>query len=259
VASKIVIITGASRGLGAATAQIAAELGAGVVINARSTDELAVVAQRIREAGGQAVAVAGDVSRPEVCRQLVTEAVERFGGIDAVVNNAGVVEPISAIGDSEPRAWERNLAINFLGPVMLTQAALPFLRERAGRVINISSGAAINSLPGLAAYCSAKAALNQFTRVLAEEEQHITAIAVRPGVVDTAMQKTIREEGGRGMREREHTRFLRYYEEGQLLDPELPGRAIVVLALYAPRDWSGTFIAWDDDAVRVLVRRHAAA
>jgi NAD(P)-dependent dehydrogenase (short-subunit alcohol dehydrogenase family) len=103
----------------------------------------------------------------------------------------------------------------------------------------------------------AKAALNQFTRVLAEEEPAITAIAFRPGVVDTTMQRQIRREGVRGMPAEVHSRFLRYYEEGELLPPAVPACSLATLALYAPDEWSGSFLSWNDEHVLSLVRQFA--
>src|SRR5512143_2110293 len=161
------IVTGASRGLGAAIAGLAAQWGARVVLNARSFDALEQEAQKIRLSGGQALAVAGDVSRQEDCQAIIDRTLNEFGRIDALVNNGGVIEPIAPIGEANLQAWERNLAINLLGPVMLTHMALPALRLNHGRVINISSGAAVNVIPGWAAYSTAKAALNYFTKLLA--------------------------------------------------------------------------------------------
>lgn len=249
---QTIIISGASRGLGAATARLAAELGANVVLTARSQADLEQVAQNIEEAGGNALVVAGDVGKLEDCQRVVEGAVGRFGRIDALVNNAGVLEPIASIAEADAAAWHKNLVVNVLGPMMLTQAALPQLRRSEGRVINISSGAAIKAIEGWSAYCAAKGALNQLNAVLAAEETSITAVAFRPGVVDTAMQKLIRQDGREGMPEETHARFRRYYEEGELLPPELPGGALAIVALYAPHAWSGEFLSWDAEKVQAL-------
>ncbi len=252
----IILVTGASRGLGAATARMGAQLGANVALVARSEDDLRAVAEEIRAGGGQALVVPGDVSQAEDCRRAVDAAVAHFGALDAVVNNAGILEPIAPLAEGDPQAWEQNLHVNVLGPLMITQAALPHLRKRDGRVLNVSSGAAVHIIPGWSAYCVAKAAVNQLTRAMAEEEPAVTAIAFRPGVVDTAMQAAIRATGSEGMPEEEYGRFVRYYEEGELLPPEVPGCALAVLALYAPHEWSGQFITWDEERVQSLVRRY---
>jgi NAD(P)-dependent dehydrogenase (short-subunit alcohol dehydrogenase family) len=254
---QTIIITGASRGLGAATARAAAEMGANVVINARSDDDLSALAQEIKGAGGRAATVPGDVSRVETCQRLVAEAIKRFDRLDAVINNAGVIQPIAPISNADLNAWERNIIVNVLAPVYLVQAALAHLRKHQGRVINVSSGAAVKAIPGWGAYCTAKAAINHFTRLLAAEEPEITAISFRPGVVDTAMQDVIRRQGEYGMPIEEHARFVSYHEEGALLPPELPARSLAVLALYAPKAWSGDFIQWDQDRVQSLVGSHS--
>ena len=239
MARQTILITGASRGLGAATARIAAQMESNVVLTARSEEDLVAVAREIESAGGSALAVAGDVSQAANCQRFVAETIQAFGQIDAVVNNAGVLTPIAPIADGDPQQWKESWAVNLLGPFMLTQAALPYLRRSKGRVINVSAGAAVNVYPGWAAYCSAKAGLNHFTRILAAEEPEITAIAFRPGVIDTAMQATIRREGAEGMPDEIYARFVRLHEEQELLPPEVPGCALAVLAFHALREWSG--------------------
>ena len=107
------------------------------------------------------------------------------------------------------------------------------------------------------AYSVAKAALNHFTRALAAEEPVITTIAVRPGVVDTDMQTTIRRHGATGMPAEIYARFVNYHERDELLPPEVPGCALAVLAFHAPQEWSGAFLAWDSEDVQSLVRRYA--
>lgn len=250
-----ILISGASRGMGAATARTAAELGVNVALMARSADDLLEVAAEIADHGGQALPLAGDVSSAADCRRVVAETVEKFGRLDSLVNNAGILKPIAPIADAEPEAWERNLAVNVLGPFLLTQAALPYLRQQQGRVVSVSSGAAVSVVPGWAAYCSAKAALNHFTRVLAVEEPDITALTFRPGVVDTAMQETIRREGAKGMPPDVHARFVRYLADGELLPPTVPACSLTVLALYAPHEWSGAFLQWNEERVLSLVRQ----
>ncbi|NLF14538.1 MAG: SDR family NAD(P)-dependent oxidoreductase [Anaerolineaceae bacterium] len=254
-----ILITGASRGLGAAAARAAGQLGANVVLTARSAGDLEAVAADVQEAGGQALAVPGDVSRPEDDERIVAAAIERFGALDALVNNAGILGPVSPIAEAEAGAWNETWAINVLGPVILTRAALPHLRERKGRVINVSSGAAVSPVPGWGAYCLTKAAVTHLTRMVAAEEPDVTAISFRPGVVDTAMQATIRSEGAAGMPREEYERFVAYHRQGELLPPAVPGCALAVLAFYAPPSWSGAFLSWDEGQVQSLVRRYACS
>jgi NAD(P)-dependent dehydrogenase (short-subunit alcohol dehydrogenase family) len=257
MSKRTVIVTGASRGMGKAIARAIAELGANVILNARSERDLRKLADEIKAKKGKVLIVGGDISDPNMCEHLAQATIERFDRIDAVINNAGILGPIAPIAEAEPRLWRENWAVNVLGPVMLTKAALPYLREARGRVINVSSGAAVHPVLGWAAYCASKAALNSFNEQLAAEEERITAIALRPGVIDTDMQREIREKGMAGMPEHEHSRFVRRYEEGELNPPEKPGRAAAVLALYAPQGWSGRFIKWDNEEVQILVDQHS--
>jgi NAD(P)-dependent dehydrogenase (short-subunit alcohol dehydrogenase family) len=259
VSDPTVIVTGASRGLGAAVARLAGQLGANVVLMARTEGSLAGVAREIEDGGGQALAVVGDVSQPDDCQQVIDRTRERFGGIDGLVNNAGILEPIGPVAEAEPEAWHRSWAVNVLGPVMMCRSGLPHLRASKGRVINVSSGAAVNAVEGWGAYCLSKAALNHLTRMLAAEEPELTAISCRPGVVDTRMQKTIRQRGPKGMPQHEYERFVSYHEEGELLPPEVPGLALAVLALYARHEWTGQFMSWDDEGIQSLVRRYASS
>ena len=255
MAQRTVLVTGASRGLGAAAARILVEAGANVVMSARSEGALQENAAHFDSSGLQTLVVAADVSRPDDCRQMVERAVERFGELHAIINNAGMLTPIAPIAETDPDTWRLNIEVNLLGPYYLTRFALPYLRQGEGRVINVSSGAAVRATEGWSAYCAAKAGLNHFTSVLAAEEPQVVSLAVRPGVVDTEMQRTIREQGQAGMAQESHRRFVHYHESGELLPPEAPGRALAALALYAPAEWSGEFISWDEPRVNHLVQR----
>jgi NAD(P)-dependent dehydrogenase (short-subunit alcohol dehydrogenase family) len=254
---SVVVVTGASRGLGAAVARIAARLGARVVLTARSRAGLQAVADSIQADGGTALVVPGDIGQAADCQQVVAATVEAFGRLDALVNNAGIIDPIARIAEADPAAWDHLLHINVTGVMQLTQAALPYLRAAQGRVINVSSGASENPKIGWSAYSVSKAALNMLNRALAEEEPDVIAIALRPGVVDTAMQQAIRDSGAGGMEADEYQRFVNLHTNHELNPPDVPGRAIAVLALHAPARMSGNFVHWDDDDVQALIRRYA--
>jgi NAD(P)-dependent dehydrogenase (short-subunit alcohol dehydrogenase family) len=256
MSQPVIIITGASRGLGKATAEYAAEMGARVVLNARSADTLNAVAKSIRGAGGTALNVPGDISQPDECRHLVDAAVSQWGRIDAIINNAGIAQPIARLDEAEPLDWEENWAVNVLGPVLLTQAALPYLRQSKGRAVHVSSGAAVKAIPGWGAYCVAKAALNHFSQMLAVEEPDITSIAFRPGAVNTDMHAVIREQGAEAMADENYNYFVDLFRQDKLLPPEKPGRSLALLALYAPPEWSGEFIQWDEERVTQLAENH---
>ncbi len=249
---QAIIVTGASRGLGAATARILASMGAQVVLAARSAEPLDALAETIRAGGGDAITLAGDITDAVVSKRLVNAALERFGRLDAIVNNAGVLKPLARLADADPDAWRRALDVNVIGPLLLTRTALPYLRETRGRVISVSSGAAVKPTTGWGAYCVSKAALNHFNTVLAHEEPDITAIALRPGKVDTMMQGLIRDAGARAMDNDRYAYFVEAHEQGELLPPEKPGRALALLALHADPAWSGEFMSWDDERITTL-------
>jgi NAD(P)-dependent dehydrogenase (short-subunit alcohol dehydrogenase family) len=200
--------------------------------------------------------VPGDVSKEADCREIVQRALDRFGRIDSLVHNAGVVEPIEPVAELDPEEWQQNWKVNLLGPAMLTQMALPELRKRKGRVIFITSGSAENVVGGWGAYSTAKAAANHLVRILAREEPEITTLALRPGIVDTQMQATIRDKGKSHMAEENYKWLYGLYEQGKLLPPDQPGLATACLALYAPQDWSGEILQWDERRVRELVKAH---
>lgn len=247
--SPVVIVTGASRGLGAAVAAWLAKAGAGVALVARSEGDLSRVAEDLGRFGGELLVCGADVSSYDACRRVVGKTLERFGRIDSLVNNAGIVQPISSISDSDPAEWRYNLEVNLIGPFNLIRAAISHLRLRDGRVVNVSSGAANLALENLSAYCTGKAALNHFTRVLAAEEAVLTALTVRPGVVDTAMQTDIRREGPKAMPAEQAAYYRQIKDQGQLEPPEIPARSIAWLALHAPRQFSGQFFDYDDPRI----------
>ncbi|NPA06895.1 MAG: SDR family NAD(P)-dependent oxidoreductase [Chloroflexi bacterium] len=253
---RVLVLTGASRGLGEAIAYEAARQGFALVLNARHTPRLVRVAKKIEAFGVPATIVAGDIALPMTARRLAQAAQQAFGRVDVVVNNAAIIQPIGPIAQLDPYAWTYNWQVNVLGPAMVVQATLPMLRASQGRVINISSGAGVKPYPSWAPYATAKAALNHFTRILAAEEPTITALALRPGVIDTDMQRFIREHGASAMPRELYERFLAYRETGRLEDPRDVARVVVALAARAPRAWSGAFLSYDEPRVQALLAEH---
>jgi len=252
-----IIITGASSGLGAAAAYQAARMGASVVLAARSLENIQTQARKIEQAGGQARVVAADISSHSACQEIIQQAIRHFGRLDALVDNAGAIEPIGPVASVSIQEWEMSWLVNVLGPLRLTQLALPHLRTSHGRIINLTSGSTSTAIAGWSAYSTAKAAINQLTRILAAEEPSITTLAVLPGIVDTRMQATIREKGKGRMAENNYLWLSGLKESGKLLPPDQPGRAIACLALYAPIEWSGEIIQWDEERVQKLIAEHA--
>lgn len=166
---KVVIVTGAGRGIGAAIARTYAEVGANVVLAARTEAQLEEVAADVRASGGEALVVPCDVSELDVLDNLVNRTVETFGGVDIVVNNAGGSMP-NAFLDTSVRAFEKAFHFNVTTAFRLTQLAVPHMLDREGAsVVNISSAIGRMSDRGFAAYGTAKGALTHLTRLLAAD------------------------------------------------------------------------------------------
>ncbi|CCM78232.1 glucose 1-dehydrogenase [Rhizobium mesoamericanum] len=186
LAGKVAVVTGGSKGIGAAIAKALAAEGAKVVVNYASSKAGAdAVVETITAAGGKAIAVQGDVSKAEQAQGLVKAAVEEFGKLDVLVNNSGVYEfaPIEEVTEEQ---YRRMFDVNVLGVLLSTQAALKHLGE-GGSVINISSAATSLAPPASSVYTGTKGALDSITSVLANElgPRKIRVNAILPGIVET--------------------------------------------------------------------------
>ncbi len=190
---KVAIVTGAGRGIGAASALTLAEAGADVVITSRTAEQLDAVAAQVRDLGRRAVTVPGDVNDLDFLAELADRAVTDLGRIDVVVNNAGGAPP-SQFADLSARSFEATFHFNVTTALVLTQAALPQLVENHGSVVNISSMAGRVASRGLTSYGTAKAALSHLTRYIATEvnpKVRVNGIAV--GSTATSALETVLE------------------------------------------------------------------
>jgi NAD(P)-dependent dehydrogenase (short-subunit alcohol dehydrogenase family) len=192
---KVILVTGASSGIGAATARYFGAAGASVVLAARRIRELEEISAEI---GAQALPVACNVTSFADVEAAVHAALAKFGGLDVLVNNAGLIDPIARLEDSDPVEWCKVVDVNLKGVYHCTRAAHPAMKAGGGgRIINISSGAATNALEGWSHYCATKAAVLSLTRCADKEMQAdgIRVIGLSPGTVATPMQIAIRESG----------------------------------------------------------------
>jgi len=185
---KVALVTGASSGIGRATAQALGAKGARVVCAGRREDRLEETVRAIAAAGGEAVAAAGDVRDEAVCARWVALARERFGALDLLVNAAGVIGS-GTLAETAPAEWDRIMDSNLRSVYLLTRASTPELIRRRGAIVNISSVAGPRPYPGIAAYCVSKAAVDQLTRCAALElaPHGVRVNAVNPGVVVTEL------------------------------------------------------------------------
>ena len=186
---KVVLITGASQGLGRALALACAKEGAKLAINARSEDSIRPVAGEAEEQGAEVLAVAADVARSADVARLVSETVERFGGIDVLVNNAGILGPRVAIEEYPEDEWRRVIDANLTGPFLVSKAAIPHMRE-GGSIINLVSGVSVEGRAEWGAYSVSKFGLEGLNQILAAEleERGIRVNAVDPGGMRTDMR-----------------------------------------------------------------------
>ena len=192
---KCVLITGASKGIGAAAARAFAKAGANVALAARNGDAIADLAGEI---GPSAIAIPCDVSRYWEVEAAVAACHTAFGQLDVLINNAGVIEPIAPLSEVEPDIWGHAIDINLKGVFNGMRAALPDMIERgSGTILTVSSGAAHNALEGWSAYCSSKAGAAMLTRCADHEARPagIRVMGLSPGTVATDMQREIKQSG----------------------------------------------------------------
>lgn len=195
MAGKTVLITGASRGIGAATARHFAAVGAKVALAARTSEQITQIAADI---GPSAIAVPCDVAVWDQAAQAVATTTAAFGRVDILVNNAGLIDPIARIEDADPTAWGQVVDVNIKGAFHMMRAVVPgMVQAGSGVIINISSGAATSALEGWSHYCATKAALLSLTRTAHKElsGKGVRVIGLSPGTVATDMQRVIQSSG----------------------------------------------------------------
>lgn len=243
---KAVIVTGASRGIGAATARAFASAGASVLLAARSPQAIETIAGEIVTAGGIARAHAVDVSDWAAVEGMVTACRAAFGRVDILVNNAGVIEPISALATSDPHAWAQASDINFKGVYFGLRAVLPHFHEQGtGVVVNISSGAANSPLEGWSHYCASKAAAKMLTACAQREAPAaVRIVGLSPGTVATQMQVEIKASG---------INPVSQLDPAVHIPAEWPARAILWLCTEDAAEFAGTDVSLRDEAIRARI------
>jgi len=198
LSGKSAIVTGASKGIGEGCARELAALGVQVLLAARNLDAIEKIAEEIRQSGGSAQAMQCDVASYDSVSALVKACLDRFGGLDILINNAGQIEPIARLADSDPDQWTKVADVNYKGVYYGMRAAIPVMLEQGGGVIvNVSSGAAVSALEGWSHYCSSKAAALSLTRCgdMEYRDQGIRVVGLSPGTVATDMQVAIKASG----------------------------------------------------------------
>jgi len=195
IEGKIVVITGASSGLGEAAARFLSAQGAIVVLGARRVDRIQSLADELARSGGKALAVATDVTHFDQVKRLVDAAVQTYGRIDVIINNAGLM-PQSPLERLKIDDWDRMIDVNIKGVLYGIGAALPYMKEqKAGHIINVSSVAGHKVRPGGAVYSATKHAVRVISEGLRQEVKpyNLRTTVISPGAVDTELPNTITE------------------------------------------------------------------
>lgn len=191
IAGKVVAITGASSGIGEATALRLAQHGAILALGARRTDRLEAIAARIRDSGGEVIVHALDVTRREQVEAFIQATIARFGRVDVLVNNAGVM-PLSRMADLKVDEWERMVDVNVKGVLFGIGAVLPSMNERrAGQIVNVSSVAGRAVFATAAVYCATKFAVHALSEGLRQESPFLRVTTIAPGAVESELTSTI--------------------------------------------------------------------
>jgi len=253
---KTAIITGASAGVGRAIAIEFARQGANVVCCARRKDRLGETVGLIETEGGHALAVPADVTKKEQVENVARSAMDRFGRIDVLYNNAATFMAIGAVWEVDERTWWQDMTNNVLGPMLCSRAVLPHMMERnTGVIINMNGGGSAGPFPGGTGYGCSKAALMRFTDTLARELEHdgydVYVVGMAPGSVYTEIwEPQLTTPGGRkwigGLQ--------RFVDEKRYRPPEDCAKASVELIRVVSAEINGCVFAVDTDFQEIAKR-----
>jgi NAD(P)-dependent dehydrogenase (short-subunit alcohol dehydrogenase family) len=243
------IVTGASRGLGLEIATALARNGARVLMNAFDPSRLETAVEALQAEGLDVDGECGDVAAPDTADRVVASALERFGSIQILVNNAGIYGPMGRTEEVDWSDWVRTVNVNLLGSVRMCRAVLPHLRAKGyGKILQLSGGGATAPLENLSAYSASKAAVVRFAETLAREtrDDGIDVNAIAPGALNTGMLDEVIEAGPEAVGADYYARALRQREEGGA-SIEGAARLAVFLASAASDRISGRLISavWD--------------
>lgn len=229
IEGKVVVITGASSGLGEATARVLSKLGASVVLGARRADRLKSLVEELTKNGGKALAVTTDVTQSDQVKKLVDEAVQKFGRIDVIINNAGLM-PQSLLERLRVDEWDRMIDVNIKGVLYGIAAALPYMtKQKSGQIINVSSVAGHKIRPGATVYAATKHAVRALSEGLRQEVKpyNIRTTIISPGAVETELPDSVKDP--------EASERIRKFYQDIAISPDAFAQA-VVYAMSQPED-----------------------
>ncbi|TPX42157.1 hypothetical protein SeMB42_g03747 [Synchytrium endobioticum] len=252
----VIIVTGASRGIGLATVQAALFLGCNVVGAGRTElSSLPSWTSILQKYPDHAHYVQGDLTSQPIAKELVAQTIAKYGHIDSVVLNAGILPPLAKIRDTDLDEAKRNFDVNFWCVWLFVKESINEVAKRKGRYIIVSSGGAVHAIHAWGAYCCSKAALNMLGFMIAAEEPNVTTISLRPGTVDTDMQKLIRDEVHHAMPKESYQRFVSLKETDTLVKVEDTGYQLAKMALEASRELNGQFLDYKDEKLAAFRRQ----
>ena len=241
---KVVLITGASRGIGAASARAFANEGAKVALLARTSTQITELAAEI---GDAAIAITCDVASYEDVERAIDETVNAFGPLDVFIGNAGLLDPISHLAEADPEAWGNTIDVNLKGVFNGMRAAMPDMIKRGeGTIITISSGAAHGPVEAWSSYCASKAGAYMLTRCADKEarEHGLRIMGLSPGTVATDMQRDIKASG---------INPVSQLEWSDHVPPEWPAKTLVWMCSEEADEFMGDDVSLRDENIRKKV------
>lgn len=240
LSGKTVVVTGASRGIGASAARVFADSGANVALLARSAAPLEALAADI---GARALALPCDVSDYGAVEAALAKAKSQFGSLDILLANAGMIDPIARLTEADPTDWAHLIQVNISGVFNIMRAGVPMMNKQGGTVISIGSGAAQRPLEGWSAYCSSKAGSLMLMRALdlEERENGLRVMSLSPGTVATQMQREIKASGINAVSQLD-------WEDH--IPPEWPAQTLLWMCSADADDYLGDEVSLRDETIR---------
>ena len=240
LSGKTVVVTGASRGIGASAARVFADAGANVALLARSAAPLEVLAAEI---GARALALPCDVADFAAVEAALAKAKSQFGSLDILIANAGMIDPIARLTEADPADWARLIQVNISGVFNIMRAGVPMMNKQGGTVISIGSGAAQRPLEGWSAYCSSKAGSLMLMQALdlEERENGLRVMSLSPGTVATQMQREIKASGINAVSQLD-------WEDH--IPPEWPAQTLLWMCSADADDYLGAEVSLRDETIR---------
>ena len=240
LSGKTVVVTGASRGIGASAARVFADAGANVALLARSAAPLEALAAEI---GARALALPCDVADFAAVEAALAKAKSQFGSLDILIANAGMIDPIARLTESDPADWAHLIQVNISGVFNIMRAGVPMMNKQGGTVISVGSGAARRPLEGWSAYCSSKAGSLMLMRALdlEERENGLRVMSLSPGTVATQMQREIKASG---------INKVSQLEWEDHVPPEWPAQTLLWMCGADADEYLGTEVSLRDETIR---------